>query len=319
MQSYKIAGKIVIQSDHHLRIRMDKSQTTVAIIGLGRMGSGMAKSIQEAGYPIVVWNRSIEKTEPFARKGAKVAATPGEAASAADIVLTSLLDDASVFERMTAEDGILAGLGKSGIHLSTTTISPQASGQFAKLHEEHGSHYVATNVLGRPDSAASGALAALVAGDKDVIARVRPVLETFTNMIVEVGENPANAARMKLTVNFFLSGLLEVMSETFVFAEKHDLDTNTVQDLMIKQVFPNPAVTEYARRIRTGYFDDAGATLITGLKDLTLILSEASDVRAPLPIADLVRDNILKGLARGEDALDWCVSTRANRIAAGID
>jgi 3-hydroxyisobutyrate dehydrogenase-like beta-hydroxyacid dehydrogenase len=298
---------------------MDKSQTKVAVIGLGRMGSGMAKRIREAGYPLAVWNRSKAKTEAFAAAGAKVAATPAEAASMADIVVTSLLDDASVIDRMTAADGILAGLGKSGIHLSTTTISPQASSRLAQLHEEHGSHYVATNVLGRPDSAASGALAALIAGREDVIARVRPVLETFTNMIVEVGDNPANAARMKLAVNFFLSGLLEVMSETFVFAEKHGLDTATVQRLMIKQVFPNPAVTEYAERIRTGYFDDAGATLITGLKDLTLILAEAGKVRTALPVADLVRDNILKGLARGEDDLDWCVSTRANRIAAGLD
>ena len=298
---------------------MDKSQTTVAIIGLGRMGSGMARRILEAGYPLTVWNRSTDKTQPFAEAGARVAATPAEAARAADIVLTSLLDDASVIDRMTAADGILAGLRKSGIHLSTTTISPKASSRLSQLHEDHGSHYVATNVLGRPDSAASGALAALIAGQADVIARVRPVVETFTNMIVEVGENPANAARMKLTVNFFLSGLLEVMSETFVFAEKHGLDTETVQNLMIRQVFPNPAMTEYARRIRTAYFDEAGATLITGLKDLSLILSEAGNVRTALPIADLVRNNILKALARGEDDLDWCVSTRANRIAAGLD
>ncbi len=298
---------------------MAKSDISVAVIGLGRMGSGMAQSIQVAGHPLVVWNRSTAKTEPFAAAGAKVAATPREAAAAADIVVSSLLDDASVLDMMQAEDGILAGLPKSGVHLSTTTISPKASSQLAKLHEKHGSHYVATNVLGRPTSAAAGALAALVAGQPEIIARVRPVLETFTNMIVEVGENPANAARMKLTVNFFLSGLLEVMSETFVFAEKHGLDTATVQHLMIKQVFPNPAVTEYAERIRTGYFDDAGATLITGLKDLSLILSEASDVRLALPVANLVRDNILKGLARGEDDLDWCVSTRANRIAAALE
>lgn len=298
---------------------MEQSNTTIAIIGLGRMGSGMAQSIQKAGYSIVVWNRSPAKTEPFAASGAKVAATPAEAASQADIVVTSLLDDASVIERMTAEDGVLAGLRPDAIHLSTTTISPEASSRVAELHREHGGHYVATNVLGRPDSAATGALAALIAGDSEVIARVRPMLETFTNMIVEVGDNPANAARMKLGINFFLSGLLEVMSETFVFAEKHGLDTATVQHLMINQVFPNPAVREYAERIRTGYFDDAGATLITGLKDLTLILAQASEQRITMPIANIVRDNILKGLARGEDDLDWCVSTRANRIAANLD
>jgi 3-hydroxyisobutyrate dehydrogenase-like beta-hydroxyacid dehydrogenase len=298
---------------------MPKSELTVAVIGLGRMGSGMAKSIQSAGFPLIVWNRSMSKAEPFRAAGARTAATPAEAAAAADIVLTSLLDDDSVLDMMTSSDGILAGLAASGTHLGTTTISPQASARIADLHRDHGSHYVATNVLGRPASAEAGELAALIAGPAAVVERVRPVLETFTNMIVEVGESPANAARMKLTVNFFLSGLLETMSETFVFAEKHGLDTATVQHLMINQVFPNPALPEYARRIRTSYFDDAGATLITGLKDLTLILSEASEVRVPLPLADLVRNNILKSLARGEDQLDWCVSTRANRIAAGLE
>ena len=298
---------------------MVNSQPTIAVIGLGRMGSGMAQSIHKAGYALIVWNRSSAKTAPFAAAGAQVAATPREAAAAADVVLTSLLDDDSVISMMQADDGILAGLPKAGVHLSTTTISPKASSRLAELHAAHGSHYVATNVLGRPSSAAAGALAALIAGKPEIIAQVRPLLETFTNMIVEVGENPANAARMKLTVNFFLSGLLETMSETFVFAEKHGLDTATVQHLMIKQVFPNPAVTEYAERIRAGRFDDAGATLITGLKDLSLILSEASDVRLALPMADLVRNNILKGLSRGEDDLDWCVSTRSNRIAAGLE
>lgn len=298
---------------------MAKPGLNVAVIGLGRMGSGMAQSLLKAGYPLIVYNRSRAKAEPLAASGAKIAASPRDAAQSADIVLTSLLDDGSILDLMVAPDGLLAGLPQGGIHLSTTTISPAASERLAELHKQHGSHYVATNVLGRPTSAAAGALAALIAGEPETIARVRPVLETFTNMVVEVGRHPAAAARMKLTINFFLSGLLETMSETFVFAEKHGLDTATVQHLMLNQVFPNPAVKEYAQRIRTSYFDDAGATLITGLKDLSLILSEASDVRAPLPIADLVRNNILKSLARGEDDLDWCVSTRSNRIAAGLD
>jgi len=296
---------------------MAKHDVTVAVIGLGRMGTGMAQSILKAGYPVVVYNRSKVKTAPLAAAGASVADSPEEAA-AADIVLTSLLDDASVLNMMTAPDGLLAGLPPGGIHLSTTTISPAASTRLAELHQEHGSHYVATNVLGRPDSAASGRLAALVAGEPEIIARCRPLLETFTNMIVDVGVHPAAAARMKLTINFFLSGLIESMAEACVFAEKLGLDTATVENLMINQVLPNPAVKEYARRVRTHYYEDAGATLITGLKDLTMIIREAAEVRTPLPIANLVRNNILSELARGHDDLDWCVSTEANRIAAGL-
>ena len=297
---------------------MTEPEATVAVIGLGRMGSGMARSILKAGYPLVVYNRSRAKTEPLVAAGAAAAASPKAAAMAGDIVLTSLLDDASVLDMMTAPDGILAGLSAGGIHLSTTTISPAASTRLSALHEEHGSHYVAANVLGRPDSAAAGKLAALIAGKPDIVARCRPLLETFTNLMVEVGEHPAAAARMKLTINFFLSGLLESMAEAYVFAEKLGLDTTTVQDLMINQVLPNPAVREYAQRIRTHYYEDAGATLGTGLKDLSMILSEAASVQTPLPIADLVRNNILVGLARGRDDLDWCASTEANRIAAGL-
>jgi 3-hydroxyisobutyrate dehydrogenase-like beta-hydroxyacid dehydrogenase len=298
---------------------MAKSDLSVAVIGLGRMGSGMAQSILKAGYPVCVWNRSPAKTEPLVTAGATAAKTPKDAASRADIVLTSLLDDRSILDIMTADDGILAGLSDSAIHLSTTTISPAASARLSELHQEYGGHYVATNVLGRPRSAAAGELAALIAGEPEIIERCLPLVETFTNMIVDVGTHPANAARMKLAINFFLSGLLESMAESFLFAEKLGLDTATMEHLMINQVFPNPAVREYAERIRTHYYDDAGATLITGLKDLTLILSEASAVRAPLPLANIVRDNILDGLARGQDDKDWCISTEANRRAAGLD
>jgi 3-hydroxyisobutyrate dehydrogenase-like beta-hydroxyacid dehydrogenase len=283
------------------------------------MGSGMAQNIQKAGFRLVVYNRTAAKTAAFVSAGANAVATPKAAASAADIVVTSLIDDRSILEMMTASDGILAGLPQHSIHLGTTTISPEASNRLSELHRNHGSHYVATNVLGRPTAAASGELAALVAGDAASIKRCRPVLETFTNMIVEVGEHPAAAARMKLTINFFLSGVIETIGEAYVFAEKHGLNLETVNYLITDQVLPNPALREYAERIRNHRYDEAGATLVTGMKDLQLILNEAASVKAPLPIANIVRDHILTGLARDQDDLDWCISTEANRIAAGLE
>jgi len=297
---------------------MSISEPAVAVIGLGRMGSGVARNIQKAGFRLIVYNRTRDKTKSFVSSGAVAAATPKEAAAAADIVVTSLIDDRSILDMMTAGDGILAGLPRHGIHLGTTTISPQASTRVSELHREHGSHYVATNVLGRPSAAADGKLAALVAGDAADISQCRPVLETFTNMIVDVGEHPAAAARMKLTINFFLSGLLESIGEAYLFAEKLGLSVETVNRLIVDQVLPNPALREYAERIRNHRYGEAGATLSTGLKDLQLILNEAAAVKAPLPIADLVRDHILTALSLGHDDDDWCISTEANRIAAGL-
>jgi len=291
----------------------------VAVIGLGKMGSGMAQNIQKAGFPLTVYNRTAAKTQPFVAAGATAADSPREAAAAADIVLTSLLDDRSVINMLSADDGILAGLPADSIHLSTTTISPAASAQLSQMHRDHGSHYVATNVLGRPDNAAIGMLDALVAGDADSIARCRPIIESFTNTIVVMGEKAESAARMKLIINFFLSGLIETMGETYVFAEKYGIDLKIVKHLMLDQVFPNPALREYAERIRTRHYTEAGATLSTAIKDLNLILAEAGSVNTPLPIANLVRDRILTANARGQGELDWCVSTEANRLAAGLE
>jgi 3-hydroxyisobutyrate dehydrogenase-like beta-hydroxyacid dehydrogenase len=290
----------------------------VAFLGLGRMGSGMARNIQAAGFPLIVYNRSKAKTESFVAAGATAADTPGAAARQADVVLTSLIDDRSVLEMMSGADGLLAGLPKTAIHLATTTISPAASTRLAELHRSHGSHYVAINVLGRPSAAEAGELVALVAGEPEAIERSRPVIETFTRAVIEVGRRPADAARLKLTVNFFLAGLLESLGEAYVFAEKHQLPLATVQRLIVDHVLPNPAVREYADRIASGRYDEAGATLTTGLKDLELILAEAGLVHAPLPLAALVREHILTGLARGRGDLDWCVSTEAIRLAAGL-
>jgi 3-hydroxyisobutyrate dehydrogenase-like beta-hydroxyacid dehydrogenase len=297
----------------------EKQAQKVAFIGLGRMGSGMARNIQQAGFPLLVYNRSANKTEEFVAAGASTSNTPREAAASADILVTSLLDDRSILDMMTADDGILAGLPKGGIHLSTTTISPAASSELSSLHKEHGSYYVATNVLGRPTAAATGELDALVAGAPEIIERCRPVLSAFTNSITDMGEHPSSAARMKLIINFFLAGLLETMGEAYVLAEKYDFDLETVRNLMLDQVLPNPALREYAERIRTRDFDNAGATLSTGIKDLNLILSEAGAVNLPLPIATLVRDHILTGIARGQGDLDWCISTQVNRLAGGLE
>lgn len=279
----------------------------------------MATTFQKAGFPLTVYNRTASKTEPFVAAGAAAADSPKSAAAQGDIVVTSLLDDKSIIGMATADDGILAGLRPDAIHLGTTTISPAAAARVEALHRDHDRTYVGTNVLGRPSAAATGELAALVAGDPAAVERCRPVLEAFTSMLVVVGTQAADAARMKLVINFFLSGLIETMGETYVFAGKHGLELDTVRHLMINQVLPNPALREYADRIKERRFGDAGATLTTSLKDLTLILGEAAAVQAPLPIANLVRDHILSGLALGQGDLDWCVSTEANRRAAGMD
>ena len=116
---------------------MSIDHLTVACIGLGRMGAGIARNIQTSGCRFVVCNRTSAKMEPFVAAGATPARTAREAASVADFVVTSLMDDQSVLDALSGEDGILAGLRCGAVHIGTSTISPGCSTRCTELHHRH--------------------------------------------------------------------------------------------------------------------------------------------------------------------------------------
>jgi 3-hydroxyisobutyrate dehydrogenase-like beta-hydroxyacid dehydrogenase len=287
---------------------------SVACIGLGRMGSGIAANIQKRGFPLTVYNRSGEKSKPFVSAGAVAARTPKEAVAGGDVVVTNLMDDASVLGAMSGENGILAGMRPGAIHIGTTTISPNLSARLAAMHEAHGSHYIAGPVAGRPDAAAAGKLITFLAGKPEPLERARPVISAYADRIIPMGEDPATANSMKLVGNFMVASLVELIGQVYVFAEKRGVDPGIITG-MFKQFMP--ATSEYVDRISTRNFSDAGFTLDAGLKDVTLILAAAAEVQTPLPYASIVRDKCLAAQARGMNQLDWSVITEISRLNAG--
>jgi len=292
---------------------MSLQDMTIACIGLGRMGAGIARNVQDSGCLFAVYNRTPEKMRPFVAAGAKAASTAREAASGADFVITSLMDDASVFDTLSGADGILSGMKHDAIHIGTSTISPSASTRIAQLHSDHGSHYLAAPVAGRPDAAAAGKLYTFVSGAPEIVERSRPVLERYTQMTTLLGEEPAAAASMKLVGNFFAASLLEVMGQAFAFAEKRGvLGPMTA---MLKGFLP--PMGEYVDRIAGRNYSQPGFTLDAGLKDIRLILEAAGEVHVPLPFASVIRDKCLAAQAQGFNQQDWCVFTEIARLEAG--
>ena len=287
---------------------------SVACIGLGRMGSGIARNILNAGFPLSVYNRTREKMRPLVEAGAKAASTPREAAAAADIVVTSLMDDASVLGAATGDTGILAGMRPGAIHIGTTTISPSLSTRLAELHAAQGSYYIAGPVAGRPDAAAAGKLFTFVAGKAECLERCRPVMTAYADRIIPMGEDPAIAMSMKLVGNFMVAGLIELIGEAYVFAERRGVAPSMLT-AMFKQFMP--AASEYVDRIGNRDFARAGFTLDGGTKDIMLILQAAAEVHAPLSYASVVRDKCLAAQARGLGELDWSVMTETSRHDAG--
>jgi 3-hydroxyisobutyrate dehydrogenase-like beta-hydroxyacid dehydrogenase len=296
---------------------MFETPLSVACVGLGRIGSGIARNIQASGCRLIVYNRNPQKTLPFVESGATRAGSPREAAAAADIVITCLMDDASVFETVKGSDGILAGMHPGAIHVGTSTISPKASTQLAELHIAQGSHYVAAPVVGRIDAAAAGKLITFVAGKAEAIERCRPVIEVYTARILGLGDDPAKASSLKLVVNFLGASLLELMGQAFVFAEKRGLKLELVSG-MFKDLLQHPAILVYLDKIRTGNFDDdIGFTLDGGLKDVQLMLDAAAEVHVSIPYASLIRDECIIAQAHGMGQRDWSAFTEVARINAG--
>jgi 3-hydroxyisobutyrate dehydrogenase-like beta-hydroxyacid dehydrogenase len=296
---------------------MTAAPLTVACLGLGRIGAGIARSVQNAGYRLVVYNRTPQKMEPLVAAGAAAAQTPREAAAEADVLITCLMDDRSVLDNMTGADGILAGMRPGAIHIGASTITPKASTRLAEMHESHGSHYVAGPVAGHPVQAAAGKLITFVAGRPEIIERCRPVLEAYTAKIILLGDEPARAASFKLVVNFVAACLLETMGEAFIFAEKQGLDLTVMSD-MLKEVLHHPAFPVYMEKIRSRSFDVLGSTLDgAGSKDVRFILEAAAEVGVPLPYASIVRDKIIAAQAHGWGERDWSVFTEIARLNAG--
>ena len=120
----------------------------VACIGLGRMGAGIARNIQKAGFGLVVYNRTAAKAEPLVRAGGRLAGSAREAAVGADVVVTSLMDDRSVLDALEGPDGVLAGLPRDAVHIGTSTVSPRCAREVAALHAAHGSRFVAAPCSG---------------------------------------------------------------------------------------------------------------------------------------------------------------------------
>lgn len=158
------------------RTLADTEMPPVAVIGLGRMGTGIAHSLLRNGFPVTVYNRTEAKMHPLVEAGARAASTPALAAQSAKYVITSLMDDASVLSVVEGENGIIAGLDPGAVHIGASTVSPEMTQRLVKMHAEQGSEYLAAPVVGRPDAANAGELTTLVCGKQPVFEASRRVL-----------------------------------------------------------------------------------------------------------------------------------------------
>jgi 3-hydroxyisobutyrate dehydrogenase-like beta-hydroxyacid dehydrogenase len=297
---------------------MSEKGEHVGFIGLGEMGAPMAANLIAAGILPAVWNRTAAKAAPLVAQGARLASSPADAAASGGIVITMLADDAAAEAVVMGDSGFGARLGPGGIHLSMSTIAPATALKLSQYHAEHGSIYVAAPVFGRPDNAALRQLVICTSGPHSARLRVRPLLDAMGRAVFEYGDEPGAANVVKLCGNFLIASALEAIGEALAMAEKSGIDRSKLADMFGKTLFACPVYQRYGETIAANRYTPAGFKMPLGLKDVELVLTTAGAVRTPMPLAGLLRERLISGLAKGRDELDWSALALGILDDAGI-
>jgi 3-hydroxyisobutyrate dehydrogenase-like beta-hydroxyacid dehydrogenase len=289
----------------------------VGLIGLGNMGSGIAKSLLRAGHRVTVFNRTRARSERLRSDGADVAGSIAEACRG-EAVLTMLADDAAVEATVLGPGGILQSLPKGGNHVSLSTISVVLGDKLTGEHERAGQTFVAAPVFGRPEAAESGKLAVVAAGPREAVERCKPLFEALGPKLLVIGEQPSKANVVKLTWNFLIATVLESLSEALAFARKSEIDPEALMDFLTSTLFTAPVYKTYGGLIVDGNHEQVGFALPLGLKDIRLMLQAAEARSVPMPIASVLRDRFVTAMARGNQDKDWSVLGRVAAEDAGL-
>ena len=289
---------------------------TISYLGLGTMGSGMASNLLKAGYQLTVWNRSTERCEPFARKGARVADTPADAVRDVDLVMYSLSNDQAVEEVVFGAKGILSGINEGQIAMDMSTVLPATSLREQEAYAKYGVDFLDAPVFGSKQESAGAKLWILAAGSKAIFEKVKPVLEHLGQTVHYFGRN-GNAAAMKLVGNLIVALELEALAEGLVLAKKAGLDLSTVMEVVKVADFRSPLLVSNGQNILKRNFSTSFALKLM-LKDADLIEEFGNSLKSPSPALRVVEKNLARAVALGFGNENASALVKALEKKAGV-
>jgi len=275
----------------------------IAFLGLGKMGSAVARHLLKSGHELTVWNRSAAHAEPLKALGATVASSPSEAVAQSEVAFTMVMDDAALEDVMFTGNALKA-LPPGAIHVSLSTISVKLSDHLTEAHRTAGSDFAAAPVFGRPNVAEEGRLWTTAAGDPATIAKVRPLLETFSRGVTIVSEKPSSANALKLGGNFLITAMIASLSEGLVYAEALGIEPRIFLETINSALFQSPFYQSYGRIMLDPPLHPGG-TIALGEKDIRLFREAAGSAGVQTPLADTFEENFRVAIEAGMKDQDW--------------
>ncbi len=276
----------------------------IALIGLGIMGSGMAANWLDKGFDLIVYNRTLSKTEPFAAKGAQVARTPREAAEQAGVVVTMVGDDAQSQAVWTGEQGVLAGAKAGTLLIECSTLAPDWVRELGALAAAQGCDFLDAPVTGSKPQAAAGQLNLFVGGEAAALEKARPALEAISRTISHLGPVGAGAT-WKLINNMMAAVQLAALAEGLTLAEKAGIDMQQAAQLIGASASGSPIVNGKLPRMMEQRYGDTDFSLQWMHKDVRYALGLAGQFGLHLPTAQAAETIYEKAESQGLGEQDF--------------
>ncbi len=279
---------------------------SIGFIGLGSLGTPIAENILEKGYRLTVYNRTSSKSIPLRQMGAAVAENIGTLAAQSDIVFSIVSDDVALKSIITDKDGLLSTMKPETIHICMSTILPKTAVEMQLLHQTQQTHYLAAPVFGRPEAARARKLNFAISGEEKIRTQSTQILKDAGGATIwDFGDEVNAANTVKLCGNYLIGAAILAMGEGISLARQSGIDAQKMWEMFTQTLFAAPVYVNYGKIILEEKFEPAAFTAKLGLKDMNLVVDQASSVNMPMALAHLLRDNLQALVSSGREQLDW--------------
>ncbi|HLE01626.1 MAG TPA: NAD(P)-dependent oxidoreductase [Bdellovibrionota bacterium] len=296
-------------------VNIDQDRRKIGFLGLGIMGSAIARNLLKGGFEVTVWNRSPEKCEPLAEIGAHVVRSPCEAVERSFLTFAMLADPAAaesmLFNPDSAirEDGVLNGLSVGKGYIDLSTVDPATSRKIGAAVSARGARFLEAPVSGSKKPAEEGNLVILSAGDESLHQDALPCFEKMGKKIFYLG-TLGNGARMKLIVNMVMGEMMIGLCEGLGLAQAAGLEQQDFLNVLDSGALANAMFRLKGPQIGAGQFSPA-FPLKHMQKDLRLTLALADEIGVSLPSAAIANESFKKARQLGSSNEDFSAVYKA--------
>jgi 3-hydroxyisobutyrate dehydrogenase len=278
------------------------SKPRIAFLGLGIMGSGMARRLLVNGFPLTVFNRNAEKSKPFAAEGAHAAGSPREAAAQADIIISMVADDNASRSLWLGEIGALVASKPDTVCIECSTVTVGWVKELAAAATARGCEFLDAPVTGSKTQAAAGELNFLVGGSASTLEKARPALAAMSKTITPIGPS-GSGALLKLINNFVCGVQVAALAEAMAMIERGGLDRAKALEVLANGAPGSPLVKAVSMRMTTPDFTP-NFLLRLMAKDLGYAIQEGGKFSVELTTAVAALKDFQRAIAAGHGEKD---------------